>query len=54
MAIIEARGLTKRIRVPVKAPGLVGALKHLARPRYDAKLAVDQIDLLIEAGESVA
>ena len=51
---IEARGLTKRFRVAVKAPGLVGALKHLARPHYQEKTAVDRIDLRIAAGESVA
>jgi ABC-2 type transport system ATP-binding protein len=54
MFAIEARELTKWFRVPIKAPGLVGALKHLARPRYEDKLAVDRIDLRIDAGESVA
>ena len=49
---IEARGLSKRFRVPLKAPGLVGALKHLARPRYQEKIAVDGIDFagLVVAG----
>jgi ABC-2 type transport system ATP-binding protein len=41
-------------RVPIKAPGLVGALKHLARPRCEDRLAADRIDLRIDAGESVA
>ncbi|MFL5806207.1 MAG: ATP-binding cassette domain-containing protein [Roseiflexaceae bacterium] len=53
MPLIEAHTLTKRFRLPVKAPGLVGALKHLARPRYEEKVAVDAIDLSIGAGESV-
>lgn len=54
MALIEARGLTKRFRIPAKAPGLAGAVAHLFRPRYEERLAVDAIDLRIEAGESVA
>jgi ABC-2 type transport system ATP-binding protein len=51
--VIEARNLTKRFRVALKAPGLTGAIKHLARPRYQEKIAVDGIDLVISAGESV-
>jgi ABC-2 type transport system ATP-binding protein len=52
--VIEARGLTKRFRVAVKGPGLAGALRHLARPSYEERVAVDVIDLAIEPGESVA
>jgi ABC-2 type transport system ATP-binding protein len=54
MPIIEAHQLTKRFRAPIKASGTVGALKHLFRPRYEEKTAVDAIDFAIEAGESVA
>ncbi|MDQ4100201.1 MAG: ATP-binding cassette domain-containing protein [Chloroflexota bacterium] len=54
MPIIEAKGLTKRFRRPVKPPGLGGALRHLVRPRYQDVTAVDGIDLHIEAGERVA
>jgi ABC-2 type transport system ATP-binding protein len=53
MTLIEVHKLTKRFRTPVKSPGLAGALKHLVRPRYEEKIAVDAIDLNIEAGESV-
>lgn len=53
MGIIEIRGLTKRFRVPAKAPGLAGAVKHLFRPHYQEKLAVDSIDLTIDQGERV-
>jgi viologen exporter family transport system ATP-binding protein len=53
MPLIEARQLTKRFRLPVKSPGLAGAVKHLVRPHHEEKLAVDSIDLQIEAGESV-
>jgi ABC-2 type transport system ATP-binding protein len=54
MAIIEAHQLTKRFRVPLKSPGLAGALKHLVRPRLTERVAVDSIDVSIEAGECIA
>jgi ABC-2 type transport system ATP-binding protein len=54
MPLIEAKGLTKQFRQAVKEPGLVGSLKHFATRKYTDKLAVDHIDLSIEAGESVA
>src|SRR3954470_14868307 len=54
MPIIEAHALAKRFRIPRKAPGLSGALKHLLRPRYTETTAVDGINLSISAGESVA
>jgi ABC-2 type transport system ATP-binding protein len=41
-------------RVSVKEPGLSGAVRHLFSPRYEEKLAVDAIDLNVEAGESIA
>ena len=54
MALIEATHLTKRFKVALKAPGLSGALRHLVRPHFEERTAVDSIDLTIEAGESVA
>jgi hypothetical protein len=54
MSLIEARGLTKRFRVPLKGPGFGSALKHLVRPGYEERIAVDAIDLTIAAAESVA
>jgi ABC-2 type transport system ATP-binding protein len=51
---IEAKGLTKQFRQAVKDPGLVGSLKHFVTRTYKDKMAVDHIDLAIEAGESVA
>jgi ABC-2 type transport system ATP-binding protein len=54
MPLIEARGLTKKFRQAVKEPGLVGSLKHFFTRQYRDKLAVDHIDLSVEAGESVA
>lgn len=53
MSLIEVHGLTKCFRVPVKRPGLVGAVRHLFRPHYEEKLAVNQIDFTIDAGERV-
>ncbi|MFY1699097.1 ABC transporter ATP-binding protein [Solwaraspora sp. WMMA2101] len=54
MAFIEADGLTKRFRRPVKDPGLRGALKHLFTRRFSDHAAVDGINLRVEAGEAVA
>ena len=54
MPVVEARHLTKRFRSPTKSPGLAGAIKHLVRPRFEERLAVDGIDLSIEEGDSVA
>jgi ABC-2 type transport system ATP-binding protein len=52
--IISAHGLTKRFRRPAKQSGLGGALRHLFRPQYTDFIAVDNIDLTIMPGESVA
>ncbi len=52
--IIEARGLTKHFRRPVKEPGLKGAVRHLFRPTWKDVVAVEGIDLAIHSGESVA
>ncbi len=54
MSLIEICELTKRFWISRKSPGLIRAAKHLFRPHYDEKIAVDHIDLKIEAGESVA
>lgn len=54
MSIIEATALTKRFRQAVKGPGLAGAVRHLFTQHYREKVAVDGIDLRIEAGEAVA
>jgi ABC-2 type transport system ATP-binding protein len=54
MPLIEAIALTKTFRQAVKEPGLVGSLKHFFTRQYKDKLAVDHINLSVEAGESVA
>lgn len=43
MTLIEVQNLTKRFRLPVKTPGLAGAIKHLVRPHYEEKVAVDAV-----------
>jgi ABC-2 type transport system ATP-binding protein len=53
MVVIEAHQLTKHFRIPDKAPGLVGSLKQLVAPRYTNKVAVHNLDLVIEQGETV-
>jgi ABC-2 type transport system ATP-binding protein len=54
MPVIEARGLTKVFRRPVKGEGLAGSVKHLFTRNYTDHVAVDHIDLTVEAGEAVA
>src|SRR5215213_11895246 len=54
MAIIEVTDLSKTFRQAIKAPGLRGALQHLFTQQYRDVAAVDQINLRIHAGESVA
>ena len=54
MALVEARGLTKVFRRPDKPPGLKGALRQLVVRRFTEKVAVDRVDLAIDAGEAVA
>ena len=52
--IITARKLTKYFRIPDKNPGIQGAINHLLKPRYESKIAVNNVDLDISVGESVA
>ncbi|WP_379135517.1 ATP-binding cassette domain-containing protein [Paenibacillus sp. sgz500958] len=54
MSIIEARQLSKSFMQAVKEPGLKGAVKHLFVPKHIEKIAVQPLDLSIEAGETVA
>jgi ABC-2 type transport system ATP-binding protein len=54
MALIETHGLTKVFRQPVKDPGLVGSIKHLGTRRFKDRVAVDDVNLTIEAGEAIA
>jgi ABC-2 type transport system ATP-binding protein len=54
MGIVEAHQLTKVFRRPERSPGLSGVAKSLIRRRYTEKVAVDHVDLSIEAGEAVA
>jgi ABC-2 type transport system ATP-binding protein len=51
---IEAVNLTKTYRIFLKEPGLKGSLKHLFAPKYNQKIAVDNVNFSINKGESVA
>ena len=53
MPVIEVSQLTKVFRIPRKDPGLWGAVRNLARPRFELKTAVDHIDFQVDAGEIV-
>ncbi len=54
MPVVEAKQLSKSFRRPVKEWGLAGSIKHLFRPKYELKLAVNQVNFCIDAGEAVA
>ena len=54
MPLIEVAELRKVFRRPDKRPGLAGSVRHLFERRFTDKVAVDDIDLTIEAGEAVA
>lgn len=53
-AIISASNLSKQFRRAQKSPGMRGALTHLVKPKFQEFIAVDNVDLSINAGESVA
>src|SRR6266480_1198819 len=53
MAAIEARDLTKIYRTYRKESGLRGAIKGLARRKYDDIRAADEVSFKIEEGELV-
>jgi len=50
---IAARGLRKTFRVAVRRPGLGGAIAGMIRREHRTVVALDGIDLAIEAGEIV-
>ncbi|QTH41188.1 ATP-binding cassette domain-containing protein [Cohnella sp. LGH] len=54
MEIIRLEEITKIYKQPLKDVGLLGSLKHLIKPVYINKVAVDKINLSIFNGESVA
>ena len=53
MSVIEAEGLTKVYRTYRKEQGLWGAIKGLAKRRYDETRAADDVSFRIEEGEFV-
>ncbi len=54
MAIIETKNLSKSYQSPLKESGVRGAIKHLFKPEYKNIVAVSDVNLSINAGESVA
>ena len=54
MPIIQASGLRKSYSNAIKEPGLKGAVKHLFHPEYREIVAVSDVNLAIEAGETIA
>ena len=52
-AVIEAGGLSKHYKVPVREAGLKAATKSLFKRTYNTVRAVDEISFRIEAGEIV-
>jgi ABC-2 type transport system ATP-binding protein len=53
VAQIEVDGLVKTFRIAERAPGLVGAIRGLARRRYREVRALDGVSFAIERGELV-
>jgi ABC-2 type transport system ATP-binding protein len=53
MPIIQVERLRKVFKIPRKEPGLRGAFKALFLPKYEDKVAVDEISFCVEPGEIV-
>lgn len=53
MSAIQVENLRKVFRVSQKQPGVLGAVKALFDPRYEEKVAVDDISFNVTAGEVV-
>jgi ABC-2 type transport system ATP-binding protein len=53
MQQIVVEDLTKSFHVGVRAPGLMGSIKALVKPRYERILALDRVSFSISRGELV-
>jgi ABC-2 type transport system ATP-binding protein len=53
MSQIVVRGLTKSFRIGVRAPGLMGGLRALVRPKFQHVRALDSVSFSISHGELV-
>jgi len=53
MSIIEAKNLRKEFRINKKKEGLSGAIINLFNPKYESKIAVNDINFSIDEGEMV-
>ncbi|HFD86190.1 MAG TPA: ATP-binding cassette domain-containing protein [Gammaproteobacteria bacterium] len=52
-AAIEVENLTKTYRVPIRRPGLKGAIKHLFARQYRNVVALDRISFTVQQGAAV-
>ena len=50
---ITVENLSKISKLPKREKGLKGAFRHVIKPEYTYKTAVDQINFTIKHGESV-
>jgi ABC-2 type transport system ATP-binding protein len=53
MSLIELKNLRREFRVIKKQPGRFTTLRNLISPKYEQKLAVDDVSMSIESGEMV-
>jgi len=53
MQQIVVEDLTKSFRIGVRAPGLMGSIKALVKPKYERILALDRVSFSISRGELV-
>ena len=51
--MIEVKNLKKEYKISEKQPGLIGAIKHVFKPVYKTKVAVEDISFQIPEGEVV-
>ena len=49
--MIEAKELTKEFLIPVKQPGMRGAIRQLIHGEYQRKVAVDHVNFKVEQGK---
>ncbi len=54
MSIIRVENVSKTFQVKKKKPGLRGSLSSLFKPTYEEKVAVQPLNLTVEAGEMLA
>lgn len=53
MSFIEVNGVSKTFRINKRSAGIIGMMANLVHPKYEKKLAVNDITFSIEEGEMV-